>query len=147
MRVRKTKRAPLPPSSTPLPHEKQEPPKPTIEVSPVVAEWDGEKHAKDEENRSRQNNSSQGYTEEAEEEHPASATTGDKSRQGKWKRKKGPAPARPVPQRRTIRSLPMAEIRRELEMIEMQQQGLERQGVKLEQIIRERTEAADGEMG
>lgn len=66
---------------------------------------------------------------------------------GKWKRKKGPAPSRPVPQRRTIKSLPIGEIRRELDLIEVQQQGLERQGVKLEQIIREKTEASNGDMG
>lgn len=66
---------------------------------------------------------------------------------GKWKRKKGPAPSRPVPQRRTIKCLPLSEIRRELDLIEIQQQGLEKQGVKLEQIIRERTEATTGDMG
>lgn len=64
----------------------------------------------------------------------------DKSSYGKWKRKKGPAPARPVPQRRQIRPLPLAELRRELDIIEVQQQGLEKQGVKLEQLIREKCE-------
>lgn len=34
----------------------------------------------------------------------------------------------------------MSEIRRELDIIEMQQQGLEKQGVKIEQIIREKCE-------
>lgn len=66
---------------------------------------------------------------------------------GKWKRKKGPAPSRPIPQKRTIKSLPIGEIRRELDLIEVQQQGLEKQGVKLEQIIRDKTEAANGDMG
>lgn len=64
----------------------------------------------------------------------------DKSTHGKWKRKKGPAPARPVPQRRQIKPLPLTELRRELDIIEMQQQGLEKQGVKLEQLIREKCE-------
>lgn len=66
---------------------------------------------------------------------------------GKWKRKKGPAPSRPIPQKRTIKSLPIGEIRRELDLIEVQQQGLEKQGVKLEQIIREKTEALTSDMG
>lgn len=69
----------------------------------------------------------------------ASSAT-DKSSYGKWKRKKGPAPSRPVPQRRQIRPLPLAELRRELDIIEVQQQGLEKQGVKLEQLIREKCE-------
>lgn len=34
----------------------------------------------------------------------------------------------------------MSEIRRELDLIETQQQGLEKQGVKIEQIIREKCE-------
>lgn len=34
----------------------------------------------------------------------------------------------------------MSEIRRELDLIEVQQQGLEKQGVKIEQIIREKCE-------
>lgn len=37
----------------------------------------------------------------------------------------------------------MGEIRRELEVIEIQQQGLERQGVRLEQNIRERCEGSN----
>lgn len=109
-----------------------------VEVSPVTdtakpdsAEWENEKLAKDEENRNRQT---------------ISLAAPNKSMYGKWKRKKGPAPSRPVPQRRIIKTLPVNEIRRELEVIEIQQQGLERQGVKLEQIIREKTEAANGEM-
>lgn len=71
----------------------------------------------------------------------------NKSTYGKWKKRKGPAPSRPVPQRRTIKALPMGEIRRELELIEIQQQGLERQGVHLEQIIREKYEGSNSETG
>lgn len=64
----------------------------------------------------------------------------NKSTYGQWKRRKGQAPKRPIPQRRVIKVLPMSEIRRELDLIEVQQQGLEKQGVKIEQIIREKCE-------
>lgn len=69
----------------------------------------------------------------------------NKSSHGKWKRRKGPAPALPgfaQPQRRVLQMLPLQEIRHELEIIEVQQQGLEKQGVKLEKMIRERCEGA-----
>lgn len=67
----------------------------------------------------------------------------NKSSHGKWKRRKGPAPALPgfaQPQRRVLQMLPLQEIRHELEVIEVQQQGLEKQGVMLEKMIRERCE-------
>lgn len=67
----------------------------------------------------------------------------NKSSHGKWKRRKGPAPGLPVfaqPQRRILQMLPLQEIRAELEVIELQQQGLEKQGVTLEKMIRERCE-------
>lgn len=66
--------------------------------------------------------------------------TPHKSTYGQWKRKKGPAPPRPIPQKRTVRPMPMKEVRQELDDIEIKQQELERQGVKLEQTIREKCE-------
>lgn len=68
----------------------------------------------------------------------------NKSSHGKWKRRKGPAPALPYlqPQRRVLQMLPLQEIRQELEVIEVQQQGLEKQGVILEKMIRERCEGS-----
>lgn len=66
----------------------------------------------------------------------------NKSSFGKWKRRKGPAPSLPVPPRKVIQMLPLQEIRHELEVIEVQQQGLEKQGVTLEKMIRERCEGA-----
>lgn len=69
----------------------------------------------------------------------------NKSSHGKWKRRKGPAPALPgfaQPQRRIMQMLPLQEIRQELEVIEVQQQGLEKQGVMLEKMIRERCEGS-----
>lgn len=64
----------------------------------------------------------------------------DKSLQGKWKRKKGPAPARPTPQRRKIEVMSLKDVKLELDEIELQQQGLEKQGVRLEKLIRDRCE-------
>ncbi|KAG5682613.1 hypothetical protein PVAND_011956 [Polypedilum vanderplanki] len=66
----------------------------------------------------------------------------NKSSHGKWKRRKGKAPTLPfaLPQRRVLQMLPLQEIRHELEIIEVQQQGLEKQGVQLEKMIRERCE-------
>lgn len=58
-----------------------------------------------------------------------------------WKRRKGPAPAVPLLQRRApVQPLSAAAIRRELALLEEQQRGLERQGVRLEEIIRDRGE-------
>lgn len=59
-----------------------------------------------------------------------------KSTHGKWKRKKGPAPQCPLPQRRLIKPMPLDAIKQELLDIEIKQQELERQGVKLEKDIR-----------
>lgn len=59
-----------------------------------------------------------------------------KSIHGKWKRKKGPAPQCPIPQRRRIKPMPIEDIKQELLDIEIKQQELERQGVKLEKDIR-----------
>lgn len=69
----------------------------------------------------------------------------NKSSYGKWKRRKGPAPSLPIPTRKVIQMLPLQEIRHELEVIEVQQQGLEKQGIMLEKMIRERCEGADNE--
>lgn len=69
----------------------------------------------------------------------------NKSSFGKWKRRKGPAPALPIPPRKTLQMLPLDDIRHELEVIEVQQQGLEKQGVMLEKMIRERCEGGENE--
>lgn len=69
----------------------------------------------------------------------------NKSSYGKWKRRKGPAPSLPVPPRKVIQMLPLQEIRHELEVIEVQQQGLEKQGIMLEKMIRERCEGTENE--
>lgn len=69
----------------------------------------------------------------------------NKSSYGKWKRRKGPAPSLPIPPRKVIQMLPLQEIRHELEVIEVQQQGLEKQGIMLEKMIRERCEGTEHE--
>lgn len=72
----------------------------------------------------------------------------NKSSYGKWKRRKGPAPSAPslpIPPRKVIEMLPLQEIRHELEVIEVQQQGLEKQGIMLEKMIRERCEGTENE--
>lgn len=69
----------------------------------------------------------------------------NKSVHGKWKRRKGPAPALPIPPRKVLQMLPLQEIKHELEIIEVQQQGLEKQGVVLEKMIRDRCEDQNGE--
>lgn len=51
----------------------------------------------------------------------------NKSSYGKWKRRKGPAPALPVPPRKVLQMLPLQDIRHELDVIEVQQLGLEKQ--------------------
>ncbi|XP_063707795.1 MICAL-like protein 1 [Culicoides brevitarsis] len=69
----------------------------------------------------------------------------NKSDKGKWKRRKGPAPSIPVEVRKSIKAMSPDDIKRELEVIEVQQIGLEKQGVMLEKIIREKCEGADAE--
>ncbi|KAK9876878.1 hypothetical protein WA026_015914 [Henosepilachna vigintioctopunctata] len=142
-KTRKIKRAPLPPSSTPL---RTEATNFALPVSPIdhkemdskpllfrVGSAENLKSTKDEINRNKQTNASLPST-----EGPSSLP--NKSTYGKWKRRKGQAPVRPIPQRRTIKNLPLDEIKHELELIEIQQLGLEKQGVMLEKLIRERSE-------
>jgi MICAL-like protein 1 len=98
------------------------------------------KDNKEAQNRQRQ---SQGSMVKTESESTDSLPYLNKSTHGKWKRRKGPAPSIPgftTPQRRILQMLPLQEIRQELEVIEVQQQGLEKQGVMLEKMIRERCE-------
>jgi len=71
----------------------------------------------------------------------------NKSEEGQWRKKKGPAPPRPLPPKRTVKKLPRKAINQELFDIEVKQGGLERQGVKLEKTIREICAASDAEEG
>ncbi|XP_071454881.1 MICAL-like protein 2 isoform X2 [Hetaerina americana] len=113
-------------------------PSPTTRPPP-----ESEKRQKDVENRNRQSRTSGGEEEDSGKDETQPLVVGDrppdKSTFGQWKRKKGPAPPRPLPQKRKINPhMPMSEIRRELCDIEVQQMELERQGVTLERNIRSR---------
>ncbi|KAF2893965.1 hypothetical protein ILUMI_12210 [Ignelater luminosus] len=163
-KIRKSKKAPLPPSVTSTPLMVHKEPVITSEISPIVhddddkpqpieaskektvvetGEWEKEKIIKDELNRNRQ---SQAGMDSSSPENSSGLPVPNKSTYGKWKRRKGPAPSRPIPQRRNIKPLPIVEIKRELEFIEIQQQGLEKQGVRLEQIIREKCEGPTADL-
>merc|ERR1719315_195639 len=71
----------------------------------------------------------------------------NKSEEGQWRKKKGPAPPRPLPPKRTVKKLPRKAINQELFDIEVKQGGLERQGVKLEKTIREICAVSDAKEG
>ena len=71
----------------------------------------------------------------------------DKAEEGQWRKKKGPAPARPIPPKRTVKKLARKAINQELTDIEVKQGELERQGVRLEKTIREICARNDAEEG
>ncbi|XP_069668967.1 MICAL-like protein 2 isoform X2 [Periplaneta americana] len=142
-RHRKSRPAPLPPatsqetSAVPFSEAKliitqQE----DAALSSQTTEWEREKNKKDVANRNRQSQSSSRNSFDTLSPSELLGLGPNKSTFGQWKRKKGPAPPRPVPQRRQIKAIPMQEVRRELDDIEVQQQELERQGVTLEKTIR-----------
>lgn len=118
----------------------------TLDSTTTTSErqWEKMKDNKEAQNRNRQSQISPTSSQNDSYNNLIS----NKSQQGKWKRRKGPAPALPVPlpERKTIKMLPLKEIRQEMDIIETQQQGLEKQGVILEQMIRERCEGVDPEM-
>ena len=64
---------------------------------------------------------------------------------GQWKKKKGPAPPRPIPAKRQVKKLNRKEVNQQLRDIEVRQQELERQGVLLEKHIRELTVKTDAD--
>lgn len=105
-------------------------------VEQNARQWQKMKENKETQNKNRQ---SQISLSSPEPDHIYS----NKSSYGKWKRRKGPAPALPVPPRKVLQMVPLQEIRHELEVIEVQQLGLEKQGVMLEKMIRERCEGTD----
>ncbi|XP_012538611.2 MICAL-like protein 1 isoform X2 [Monomorium pharaonis] len=144
LRTRKTKPAPPPPMPTSTP-SKISIGTPSFDESPIIKlrsddrslnMWEDQKTNKDEANRNRQSLSSVSCTDTS-----SYTSYVDKSVQGKWKRKKGPAPPRPIPHKRKIKVISMKDVKLELDEIELQQQGLERQGVRLEQLIRDKCES------
>ncbi|KYN41365.1 MICAL-like protein 2 [Trachymyrmex septentrionalis] len=144
-RARKTKPAPPPPMPTSTPRNISVGKGLSLDESPIIKlrnddrnlnMWEDQKTNKDEANRNRQSLSSISCTDSS-----SYMSYTDKSVQGKWKRKKGPAPPRPIPHRRKIKVISMKDVKLELDKIELQQQGLERQGVRLEQLIRDKCES------
>ncbi|XP_033224368.1 MICAL-like protein 1 isoform X2 [Belonocnema kinseyi] len=143
-RLKKAKPAPPPPLTTSTPQSQSLAMNLSFNESPIVELddegdickvhiWEYQKSSKDEVNRNRQSLTCI--------DNPPYISHTDKSVQGKWKRKKGPAPPRPIPHRRKIKVLSLKDVKLELDEIEVQQQGLEKQGVRLEQIIRDKTES------
>ena len=59
------------------------------------------------------------------------------SSEGQWKKKKGPAPPRPIPPKRQVKKIPRKAVNQELKDIETKQIELEKQGDVLEEQIRE----------
>uniref|UniRef100_A0A182QDC5 MICAL-like protein 1 n=1 Tax=Anopheles farauti TaxID=69004 RepID=A0A182QDC5_9DIPT len=119
-------------------------------------QWEKMKDNKEAQNRNRQSQSSPTTSEGHSFGSPGSGSgalsiLSNKSSQGKWKRRKGPAPAlpmiaAPLPERKPIKMLPLKEIHQELQIIETQQQGLEKQGIVLEKMIRERCEGVEADI-
>lgn len=120
-------------------------PQSTLSDPPSERQWEKMKDNKEAQNRNRQSQISIKEPLESTE----SVQYLNKSSHGKWKRRKGPAPALPtlpMPQKKLLQMLPLQEIRHELEIIDVQQQGLEKQGVILEKMIRERCEGTEEDL-
>lgn len=108
-RARKTKPAPPPPMPTSTPRNISIDNTPSFDESPIIKlrdydhslnMWEDQKTNKDEANRNRQSLSSITCIDSS-----SYTSYSDKSIQGKWKRKKGPAPPRPIPHRRKVNSV------------------------------------------
>ncbi|KAK9295060.1 hypothetical protein QLX08_010535 [Tetragonisca angustula] len=132
-KTRKQKPAPPPPPTTNF----QESPISKLHGTNIEYNvWEDQKTNKDETNRNRQS-----FAQISCEENFHCRSYLDKSIEGKWKRKKGPAPPCPIPHRRKIKVMSLKDVKLELDEIELQQQGLEKQGVRLEQLIRSKCES------
>merc|ERR1712223_1140649 len=154
---RKKRHAPPPPTmtSSPIPsprtslHRAAAPPRPP---PPSVSGKMGGKIKKDEDNLSRRSQILEESVKEVVEDSDTvslSALTpmspNKANMEGQWKKKKGPAPARPIPPKRQVKKLPRKAVNMELVDIEIKQLELERQGVDLEKTIREVCEKSDKE--
>ncbi|KZC07336.1 MICAL-like protein 2 [Dufourea novaeangliae] len=144
-KARKAKPAPPPPMPTSTPCHTAAVSTLSLEESPIIETynitentnlWEDKKTNKDELNRSKQTFTHISCGDNSDYHSPYT----DKSTQGKWKRKKGPAPPCPIPHRRKIKVMSLKDVKLELDEIELQQQGLEKQGVRLEQLIRNKCE-------
>lgn len=96
--------------------------------SPHARQWQKVKENKESQNKNRQSQISlSSPTAHSPDSDGGGTVYSNKSTFGKWKRRKGPAPALPIPPRKILQMVPLQEIRHELEVIEVQQQGLEKQ--------------------
>lgn len=102
----------------------------TINIHPPTndRQWEKMKENKESQNKNRQ---SQSVVLSSSTDDTELSYGSNKSSYGKWKRRKGPAPSLPIPPRKVLQMLPLEDIRHELEVIEVQQQGLEKQGVQI----------------
>ena len=141
--VRKKRPAPRPPGMASTPRTPVPAPRISLGVVQDV------KSKKDADNINRKNellNKSDISSRDPQLESP-SPLPADKAEEGQWRRKKGPAPPRPLPPKRSVKKLPRKAINQELFDIEVKQVGLERQGVKLEKSIREICSVDDAREG
>ncbi|RLU18308.1 hypothetical protein DMN91_008665 [Ooceraea biroi] len=97
--------------------------------------WEDQKTNKDEANRNKQSLSNVLGVDDLSYKAYA-----DKSVQGKWKRKKGPAPPRSIPHRRKIKVISMKDVKLELDEIELQQQDVEELVLELFTLVNEKNE-------
>lgn len=95
--------------------------------SPHARQWQKVKENKESQNKNRQSQISLSSPTAHSPDSDGGGAVYNKSTFGKWKRRKGPAPALPIPPRKILQMVPLQEIRHELEVIEVQQQGLEKQ--------------------
>jgi len=147
--VKKKRPAPKPPGLTSIPGTPRVPITPVPAARISIKKVQDVKSRKDADNINRKNellSKSDISTREGQlESH--SQMPADKADEGQWRRKKGPAPPRPLPPKRSVKKLPRKAINQELLDIEVKQVGLERQGVKLEKSIREICSVDDAREG
>ncbi|XP_043246931.1 MICAL-like protein 1 isoform X3 [Amphibalanus amphitrite] len=125
--------APPPPPPPPVAVSGTPPPAPAPAPETTGAEPEPEAHSPE---RSKAEKEQDNYTKQVN-------NLTNKSIQGKYKRRKGPAPLRPKPIKRQVKTLPPKETQTELHDINVRQLELERQGVELEKTIRQLTEQDD----
>lgn len=147
--VKKKRPAPKPPGLTSIPGTPRVPITPVPAARISINKVQDVKSRKDADNINRKNellSKSDISTSSGQLESP-SLMPADKAEEGQWRRKKGPAPPRPLPPKRSVKKLPRKAINQELFDIEVKQVGLERQGVKLEKSIREICSVDDAREG
>ena len=145
--ARKKRPAPRPPARAITPGTPSSPvtpvPAPRISINKVQ----DVKSRKDADNINRKNELLSRSDISRKQIEAPSPMPADKAEEGQWRKKKGPAPPRPLPPKRSVKKLPRKAINQELFDIEVKQAGMELQGVKLEKSIREICSADDAKEG